>query len=149
MTGDSLPLLDRSPDSIIAVHGGRAIAAVQFVAEVRALAARLPAADSVINLCDNRYRFLVGFAAALARGLTTLLPPNALDATVVALAAEWPRHTVLVDDAVRAVGGAPAMPARAGSAEWQPHIPADLLAAVAYTSGSTGASLPQRKSWRA
>ena len=44
-----------------------------FFAHVRGVAAGLPAGAHAINLCEDRYRFLVAFAAALVRGQTVLL----------------------------------------------------------------------------
>jgi glycogen debranching enzyme len=40
------------------------------------VARRLPDAPLVLNLCDDGHRFLLGFAAATSRGITTLLPPS-------------------------------------------------------------------------
>ena len=39
------------------------------------VAAALPAGRHVVNLCEDRYRFLVAFCAVALRGQTTLLPP--------------------------------------------------------------------------
>src|SRR3546814_4967734 len=41
------------------------------------LAAQLPSARHAINLCENRYRFMLAFAAICVRGQTNLLPSNA------------------------------------------------------------------------
>ena len=46
----------------------------RFLSDVENLADLLPEKPTVINLADDRYQFLVGFAAALVRGQTTLLP---------------------------------------------------------------------------
>ncbi len=151
MNHGSAALVDRRADDIIAVCEGRQIPVAEFLAAVSGLAALLPTAGAVVNLCESRYRFLVGFAAALSRGLTTLLPPNPLAATVAAVTADWSRHCLLVDGpgessrhatgTAIAVSGAPNGPAA------NPAIANDLLAAVSFTSGSTGSSMPQAKRW--
>ena len=48
-----------------------------YLGDVAALSRqRLPPRGHVVNLCRDRYRFAVGFAAALCRRQVTLLPPN-------------------------------------------------------------------------
>jgi hypothetical protein len=100
VSSGTTPLLDRQLTDLVAIRDGAPVTMVSFLNDVHELAGRLPATGAIVNLCDNRYRFLVGFAAALTRGLTTLLPPNRLDTTVTTIAAAWPDHSVLVDDAV-------------------------------------------------
>jgi len=45
-----------------------------FFAQVHRLAEALPDAPFVVNLCETRHGFMLGFAAALLRGQTSLLP---------------------------------------------------------------------------
>ena len=72
-----LPLLHAAdPDRVIAWRDGRAVRATEFLGEVAALAQRLPSAPAAINLCEDRYAFLVAFAALCTRGQTNLLPPS-------------------------------------------------------------------------
>ena len=40
------------------------------------IAQRLPPAGPMLNLCEDRYRFLVAYAAALSVGHAVLLPPS-------------------------------------------------------------------------
>ena len=61
---------------IVAVRAGRPIGRDEFLRDVAALAARLPPRQYVINLCTDRYRFMVAFGAALRRRQISLLPPN-------------------------------------------------------------------------
>lgn len=143
MSSGTTPLLDRQPTDLVAIRDGAPVTMGSFLGDVYELAGRLPTTGAIVNLCDNRYRFLVGFAAALTRGLTTLLPPNRLDSTVTAIVADWPDHSVLVDDAVVF-----ASPISRTDNPSNPEIPDNLLAGVAYTSGTTGSSLPQPKTWR-
>ncbi|MEJ7747281.1 MAG: AMP-ligase, partial [Luteimonas sp.] len=42
-----------------------------FFAQVRGLAAQLPAGRHAINLCEDRYRFLLALCAAAVRGQVT------------------------------------------------------------------------------
>ena len=72
----SLPLLVGSPSRVVAWREGHAVTAATFLAHVRQVAASLPEADSAVNLCEDRYAFLVAFAALVLRGQTNLLPPS-------------------------------------------------------------------------
>ena len=72
-----LPLLFGSDlDAPFAWRASRPISRRQYLADVTALAARLPARGAALNLTTDRYRFAVGLGAAMARGHTSLLPPN-------------------------------------------------------------------------
>jgi 3-hydroxymyristoyl/3-hydroxydecanoyl-(acyl carrier protein) dehydratase len=129
----------------LAWRDGQAISAGQFIAEAQALAARLPAGRP-LNLCRDRYHFALGLAAALLRGQSSLLPPDALPGTLRALGALGGPAYLMADDAAagtlqvrRPVGLAPACEV--------PQIPAAQEAACLYTSGSTGAPQPHPKRW--
>lgn len=147
----SLPLLrHHRPDSLIAWRDGRAVDTQTYLADVAALAERLPEYEHVINLCEDRYRFLVGFAAALMREQTTLLPPSRAPGAIATVAAEWESTYCLVDTETD-IGSIPvhryqeaATPL--GSVEF-PVLDAHQPAAILFTSGSTGKPMPHRKSW--
>jgi hypothetical protein len=80
---DALPVLIARPlQRTLAWREGLPISAGEFVAEAAALAERLPHAGPGVNLCQDRYLFAVGLVAALLRGHTSLLPPNALPQTL-------------------------------------------------------------------
>src|SRR3712207_9456830 len=68
-----IPLTGRSRSEVLCWRNGRAVTVGRFLAEVAALAARLPDRAHAVNLCTDRYRALLGFAAALSRGQVTLL----------------------------------------------------------------------------
>lgn len=115
------------------------VSASTFQGSVASLANGLAATGAVINLCDDRYRFLVAFAAALSRGKTTLLPPSHAPAALAELLAAYPDCSVIDDAGV--VG--------AGSQQLQElaEPPEDFIAAIGHTSGSTGKPAAHAKSW--
>lgn len=147
-----LPLLAREADDVICRRGGRPVTAAQFLGEAAALAARLPDRRHAVNLCADRTRMLLGFAAALWRGQTTLLCADRSPHQLRALAARYPDVYAIADEAVEApmpvleIGGTP-LPA--GPTPANPTIPTGLVAAIAFTSGSTGEPTPHAKSWAA
>src|SRR3546814_2103288 len=53
-----------------------AVPLARFLAQARAIAARLPDGRHAINLCEDRHRFMLAFCAAALRGQVTLLPPS-------------------------------------------------------------------------
>ena len=70
-----IPLLaEKDFNRVFARHGDREIRAAEFLADVLALAERLPDARYALNLCTQRYHFLVAFCAAIVAGQTNLLP---------------------------------------------------------------------------
>jgi len=150
-----LPLLHpMDADRVVAWRGGKPVNARQFLAHVRMVAARLPAAAAV-NLCEDRYAFLVAFCAVVMRGQTNLLPssraPQAVDEVMsaypgcyalgeVALALAPPRYQQLPPlDAL-------ALDMTDAEEAW-PLIPEDQIVAIGYTSGSTGTPSANKKTW--
>lgn len=148
----SLPLLRHARRQPVAWWRGRLVERDACLAHVRSLAARLPAAPFAINLCDDRYAFLVALAAAMVRGQTTLLPPGRAPRLIEELAADYAGSYCLVDGFTEIEGlerhvveldPAPVV----NSTEVIPEIPSELVAAIVFTSGSTGRPNPNPKRW--
>lgn len=155
-TLDSLPLLpgfqtDRplfltgsGPTAQVISHGA-------FAASAAALSQTLPAARYLINLCNDRYLFALGFAAALMRGAVSLFPPNRLVETAHQIALNYPDVVCLSDAPVDGLMlpltlvDAPVVAPVAASAP--PFIAADREAFIIFTSGSTGHPQPHPKCW--
>jgi len=138
-------------DAIVARRDGAPISRRQYVADVRALASRLPATGHMLNLSVDRYLFAVGLGAALLRGHTSLLPPNHTPHTVERLRARFPGAYALVEGDSEAHGlatiaHADAAASAADDTAW-PAIAGDAVAAFVLTSGSTGDPVPHVKPW--
>lgn len=123
-----------------------------FLAEAAALAALLPAGGALLNLCQDRYRFALGFAAGLLGGRVSLQPSSQSAETLHDLQAGFPDLVCLVDGDTDCHGlprfDFPALPAVDRDAVGAvPDIPADQLAAILFTSGSTGKPQAQPKTW--
>ncbi len=147
-----LPLMTRRLDDTVARHQGQPITAARFIAQAQALAGSLPGDGAVVNLCLDRYGFGLALAAALLARRTTLLPANRLPATIDDLLREHPDSVVISDQVIDGLShcqidikGAVEV---SDDADCMPQIPADLLAAIVFTSGSTGAASRVLKSWR-
>jgi acyl-coenzyme A synthetase/AMP-(fatty) acid ligase len=149
---DTIELLSHnSPTAVVAYRGGIPVTAQSFLADVQHLAQCLPAAVHVLNVCADRYRFTVGFAACLITGRVSLLPSTHTPEVIGQLAGFAPDAFCLTDDPRCDID----LPKRyfpedlpTGGVAWAvPAIPATQLAAIVFTSGSTGVPLPYKKTW--
>lgn len=145
-----LPLIHgHSPGGTIAQRGGKEITAREFLSAALALAQRLPDKPFAFNLCHDRYHFLLGFAAALLRRQTSLLPPSQVEKILDQIyAGHSPAYCLI--DARCASSGMETVAVRhepCDRIEHAPLIPADARAIVAFTSGSTGAPIPHVKTF--
>jgi acyl-coenzyme A synthetase/AMP-(fatty) acid ligase len=152
MAAATLPLIRGFPSgSAFAYRHGRAVAVETFLGDVAQLADSLPERRYVLNLCIDRYRFAVGFAAALLRGQVSLLPPGEAPDVIARVASQYPDVYCLHDTAkVPASLAAMSFPERLAAATGTPRVPevpAAQVAAIVFTSGSTGQPVPHRKTW--
>ncbi len=128
------------------------VSAAEYLADAHALAAKLPDGQHMVNLCRDRYAFAVAFAAALLRGQVCLLTSDASAAGVTALSLRFGNAFAAYDDTAWTpdIPGVLVQPgSHHASTASNPAIPADQLAAIVFTSGSTGAPVPHRKRWGA
>jgi len=141
----------------VAYRSGVPVRAGQFLADVRRVAASFPRGDHILNVCGDRYRFTVAFAASLLSRKVSLLPSTHTPEVIRQLKLFAADVFCITDEAqcgidLPRVAYPERSPAdRAGSAEpgdGQPvEIDAECLAAYVFTSGSTGTPLPYRKTW--
>lgn len=149
----SFPLIThRCADSVIAWRAGRPVNAARFLADVARLRAQLPAGAHMLNACSDRYRFAVGLAAALTGEKVTLLP-SALTPEMVRQMARFAPDAFCLTDSRDCRIALPRLPypaeaeTDAGAEFAVPQIDGGQLAAYVFTSGSTGAPVPHRKTW--
>lgn len=150
-------ILSRPPGAPIAQRGDRSISGGTLVADALGLADRLPDRPYAINLCADRYAFMVAFLAVVLRGQCNLLPPARRAGAIGDALGAFPDAYVLHDGPAGEAGRGPAEfvvdPAGFGCCAPPargviPSVPGELTAAIVFTSGSTGASQPVRKTWR-
>lgn len=149
---DTSPLIAHStPDAVIAYRRGVPVTAQRFLADVTRLADSLPAGRHVLNVCLDRYRFTVGLAACLVTGRVSLLPSTHTPEVIRRLVEFAPDVFCLTDEQTCGIELPrfvfPADP-REDLLPWHvPSIPLAQLAAIVFTSGSTGLPLPYPKTW--
>ena len=153
-------------DAILACTAHGDISAGRFAVDVLQLAARIEAAmperGHVLNICSDRYRFIVGFTAALLAKRINLLPSSQAAETVRQMREFAPDLFCIEDGGDNTLPIPPDLPslnleaisqgngdadAEARALAALPVLPAQQLAAYVFTSGSTGTPLPHRKTW--
>jgi acyl-coenzyme A synthetase/AMP-(fatty) acid ligase len=118
------------------------------------LADELPAGAHVVNLCQDRLHFAVALAAAMLRGQVSLLTSDRSPDRLRMLAERFDGLYSL-SDAPEPASPLPhhrfvaQAPRRHVAEQDNPQIAATRLAAVVFTSGSTGEPVPHHKSWGA
>jgi acyl-coenzyme A synthetase/AMP-(fatty) acid ligase len=149
----SVPLLGHaSLDDVFAWRPAGTVRVRDFLAEVAALAEQLPAGNNLLNICQDRYRFTVGFAAGLISGKTSLQPASQSAETLRQIQAACPDVVCLCDDDFDTLDlprldfpvNAAVNPEKVAKI---PVVPAEQIAACLFTSGSTGRPTPHTKTW--
>ena len=133
----------------LAMDGNWRVDLETFHAHVRGVAALLPEGAHAVNLCEDRYRFLVTFCAVALRGQVTLLPPSRAPAVVTAVLHDHADSYSLGEDAPGAMPpGHWQLPARLPELEGEaPAIDEATIVAIGFTSGSTGIPKANPKTW--
>ena len=151
-SGTALPLFaDGDLQRALIFDRGATIDVARVIAQARALAARLPPGTHAVNLCDDRYEFLVAFCAVILAGQTNLLPASRAPQAIADVLHAYPASYALGDSAHAAQTRHFEMPALAGlavePARNMPAIAGDHVVAIGFTSGSTGTPKANVKTW--
>ena len=144
MTEIPRPLISPAdPLRPIAWRNGRAVTVAEFLSHVTAIAQRLPQREAMINLCEDRYRFIAAYAAALSREQTVLLPSSRAD-DIVREVELSNRDTYRWDDSdVQAT-----LDEVTTATSAIPEVAAERAVMIGFTSGSTGQPKRFPKLWR-
>ena len=148
----ALPLLATdAPSRVVAWRGGEPVRADVFLAHVHQVRACLPPGGFVVNLCEDRYDFLVAFCAIVLDGQVNLLPPSRAPRPVAEIMAAHPGCHALgekvPDTPPPRFIRMPALHAVVGESFEVPAIPGAHTAVIGYTSGSTGHPQANPKTW--
>ena len=107
-----LPLLAAGAvDRPVVWRQAQPVSAARFMAHVQAVAEQLPVAPAAVNLCEDRYAFLVAFCAIALRGQTNLLPSSRAPQAVAEAMAAHPGSYALGEQALDAPPAALPAPA--------------------------------------
>lgn len=142
------------PESPVTCWHGNFISHKLMVAHALTLADLLPKGGAILNLCEDRASFVVGWIAALSRGLVTILPSDRTRNAIQRAATDSDTICALIDcdmqdrryDGLRCTQVGYNETVISGNVKL-PDIAADQVAAILYTSGSTGQPEPLIKRW--
>lgn len=145
------PLVAGRGDRTIVLDAGERIDLETFLGHVRGVAAALPAGRHAVNLCEDRYRFLVAFCAVALRGQATLLPPSRAPVVVADVLAQYADSYSVGDGLLDAAPPGhwllpEPLPSLGGEV---PTVDESAIVAIGFTSGSTGQPKPNPKTWAA
>jgi acyl-coenzyme A synthetase/AMP-(fatty) acid ligase len=152
-SANGLPLLAGTGEGIIAWRAGRPVTRAEFMRHASQVAARLPQACAAVNLCEDRYHFLVVFAAVVLAGQTNLLPPSRARQAVDEVMGAHPGCYAISDQQLESappqLWQLPRLDEMDGTVEEYtiPTVPGAQVVAIGYTSGSTGSPKPNPKTW--
>lgn len=149
-------------DRLIATSDQSSISTREFLGSVHHLGNQFKNTDYVVNLCRDRYNFLLVFAACLISGKTSIHPPNKQVNSLKTVLKDYRNNLCVsdepasysgldclnLDEALKGVEGKDAFSGSMETSELPAHeIDAAHLAAIAFTSGSTGKPTANRKTW--
>jgi hypothetical protein len=144
----------RAPGDAALVGPGGEFTAAVFFSQAHGLAGALPGRQFAVNLCETRHAFMLGFAAALLRGQTSLLPPGQGRGDWEQLLQQFPDAYLLTDsltntplDGTRVFDVSPFIANRAQHTLQMPQIESGHVAAILFTSGSTGQPSAHSRTW--
>lgn len=152
------PLIDYPDLGQVMVYRPHArVTAGAFLAEAQRLAERIGDVPHVVNLCQDRYHFMLGLAAAILAGKISLLPSTHTDETLRQLFERFPAMVCLQDRSdwshpyptlmYPEPGAATAPPPDVTQRARVPLIDGAQPVAYVFTSGSTGQPVPHVKTW--
>lgn len=111
------------------------------------LSEKLPDGDYAINLCQDRYLFIVAYVAVCIRKQISLLPANHAPKTISNLQATYADSYILSDNKADS-GFIITQDLLVKSTKPFPLIDIDRTVSISFTSGSTGKSKAIEKTWR-
>lgn len=140
-------------DAVIARLPDKTVTVAAFLADIASLRSVLPAGRFLLNACQDRYRFAVGFAAGLLSGKISLQPASQSAETLLRIGQDYPDTFCLTDrrdfdsQGLTTFAFPDLPPPVSAVVHDMPAIDVDQAAAILFTSGSTGRPKPHIKTW--
>jgi len=140
-------------DSPFAILNDEVISRLDFFKEAVILSNKLPDYHYAINLCKNNYLFALSTLAVILKGQSNILPPNTAPETIDELMLSY-SGSYIIEDSDMGCGYFSYKVERASAYYIDMAVLNDAkeiddlhIAAIVFTSGSTGKAKPNPKSW--
>jgi len=145
-------LTNHAGDDIVAWWNEAPVYKREFQSQVETLSRELPDHNFTINLCEDRYLFIVTFLAALLRNQTNLLPMNRVQGVIEDLTNKYNDCYIITDSTLSSLNVKQHVVNSdllkgAGKSDHKISIPGEHIAAIVFTSGSTGRPSANPKTW--
>ncbi len=139
--------LKNTLNTILCVSSDKSqITRADLLAHATDLSTKLPTKSYAINLCQDRYLFIVSYLAVCLRQQISLLPANQSANTLANLSADYPDSYILSDDNLNADYYI-SHHLLEKSSQTCPLIDIDRPLSISFTSGSTGKPKAVIKTW--
>jgi len=140
----TLPLLINSQaDKPIFWYEDKIITHKKFIADVALIAKTLAKHKHAINLCEDRYLFALSFAACILQQQISLMPANRAKKEIEDLEQDYNDSHRIDDSLIKSLLASKAIANSPPSLE----IDVSQLAAIVFTSGSSGKPKANPKQW--
>lgn len=101
----------------------------------------------VLNLCEDRYHFLVTFTASMLEGRTTIMPANRSEGELARLTSSNKDVQIINDSLMTDICQSDTL-SLSEDFSWEvDSVPESMIVAELYTSGSTGKPIAHGKTW--
>jgi acyl-coenzyme A synthetase/AMP-(fatty) acid ligase len=157
-------LLDENFDKVFCISPKGKITRRELLAHALSLSKQLPEKTYAVNLCQDRYLFIVAYLAVVLRQQISLLPPNQSSRTLDGLLTSYQDSFYITDEwcgpQIEQHASTNSMSSKAQNCfliSWDrlkldlgdsPLIDVDRTISISFTSGSTGNPKAIEKSWR-
>jgi len=130
------------------LRNNKTINRAELLADAVNLSQQLPEKEYALNLCNDRYLFIVAYLAVCIRHQVSLLPQNKATATIQELSERYPNSYMISDnDPLADFYLTDSLLTKKSDSRF-PEIDIDRTLSISFTSGSTGEPKAISKTWR-
>ncbi len=146
---EKFPILSQLLDSsIISHYQGQKIDKALFLQHINCVRALLPDERYCINLCEDRYLFLLLFVASISKHQTSLLPNSRAEKELQRLNENYPDNYQLSDEHLISLCFGAHCTQDNLLSEQQLVVDEEHLVVIVFTSGTTGKPKANSKTWK-
>ncbi|MFW5443600.1 MAG: AMP-binding protein [Methylococcaceae bacterium] len=131
-------------------QNGKSISRQDLLSHALFLSTKLPDGNYAINLCKNRYFFIVSYLAVLLKNQITLLPPSQAKRVLTRLGTDYPESYYISDDILTSHSPCFTISNESLKKSYLPFPAIDTtkIISISFTSGSTGEPKAIKKNWQ-